>query len=404
MCLVIAPITIRNWVSYKHFIPLSLGSGITLIEGIGEYDSENKFGLPADDLETGWKEAEWYGNPEYAEQLWKLEGLERDRARFAKGVAVIKSNPRWFLSVVLRRMTFMLRYNDFRQQNRTFNHTIAPTVLPDPNFNHPAITGENAQLVWSRAAAEALPELSSSSETSLQNEANVLHIQGSVSARGDLLGFPFIPVKKQTDYILKIQNRVGQGDAEFKVKTADPRITLAQLNVGVEATRKKKKKQNQENPEPLEVTPPSLNFKQLAFTSADTDEVNLVVSKRGKESEELTMQIDRVGLFEMGPTPYQWTRFPRSIIRGIQKNVYKTDLMRLLIIVGILLLAFIKQYRTLLILLAVPIYYLCIQGILHTEYRYILVIHYFLFMMVAGSIYCIGAIFIQLFRRAKNHS
>src|SRR6185295_2988652 len=32
--LVIAPITIRNWVLYHHFIPLSLGAGITLIEGI----------------------------------------------------------------------------------------------------------------------------------------------------------------------------------------------------------------------------------------------------------------------------------------------------------------------------------------------------------------------------------
>jgi hypothetical protein len=43
MLLVIAPITIRNWAVFQRYIPLSLGAGITLIEGIADYDDEGQF-------------------------------------------------------------------------------------------------------------------------------------------------------------------------------------------------------------------------------------------------------------------------------------------------------------------------------------------------------------------------
>ena len=38
--LMIAPITIRNWISYGRFIPVSIGAGITMIEGIADYDKQ----------------------------------------------------------------------------------------------------------------------------------------------------------------------------------------------------------------------------------------------------------------------------------------------------------------------------------------------------------------------------
>ena len=402
MGLTVAPITVRNWLAYKHFIPISLGSGITLIEGIGEYDDQGRFGFPANDSETGLKEAEWYGRPDYTEELWKIDGIERDRARFAKALDVIKANPVWFSRVVLRRMAFMLRYNDFRRQNRTFNHTTAPTVLPFPNFNHPVAVSENALPVWSIVATETLPEPAPSSKISLNKENNILHIQ-TPNGKGELLTFPTILVKKQTDYILKVQSQVNQGAAVLQVKPQDPRITLAQMNVAVETPRKKKKRQNPESLENLEVTQPSLNFQQLAFTSADKEQVGLVISKGDTESGEMNMQVGRIELFELGPNRHQWTRFPRSIIRGLQKNMFKTDLLRLLIMVGILFLVFIKQYRPLLILLAVPIYYLSFQSFLHTEYRYILAIHYFLFVIVAVAIYYAGTALVRLSRHIKTH-
>ena len=60
------------------------------------------------------------------------------------------------------------------------------------------------------------------------------------------------------------------------------------------------------------------------------------------------------------------------------------------LITGAVLLSLAGRGRALVVLLAVPAYYLCVQSALSTEYRYILAIHYFLFMMSATAFYCAG--------------
>lgn len=62
-----------------------------------------------------------------------------------------------------------------------------------------------------------------------------------------------------------------------------------------------------------------------------------------------------------------------------------------LIGIGIILLAAARRWRVLLVLLVVPAYYLSVQSALHTEYRYILAIHYFLSVMAAVTLSCFGA-------------
>jgi hypothetical protein len=64
--------------------------------------------------------------------------------------------------------------------------------------------------------------------------------------------------------------------------------------------------------------------------------------------------------------------------------------MLALIIIGIILLAAARRRRELLILLVVPVYYLLAQSFFHTEYRYILAIHYFLFVFAAVTPYVAG--------------
>jgi hypothetical protein len=61
-----------------------------------------------------------------------------------------------------------------------------------------------------------------------------------------------------------------------------------------------------------------------------------------------------------------------------------------LIVAGIVLLATARRWVALLVLLAVPAYYLCVQSVFHNEYRYILAIHYLLFIMAAVSVYAGG--------------
>jgi len=106
---VILPLTIRNAVVYHAFIPVSLGAGQTLIEGLAEYDDARSLGLPATDVELTQGEAQTYQRPDYASSLFKPDGITRDRERVSRGFAVIRSHPLWFLGVILRRAMSMLR-------------------------------------------------------------------------------------------------------------------------------------------------------------------------------------------------------------------------------------------------------------------------------------------------------
>ena len=107
--LVIAPLTIRNLIVFHRFIPSSLGAGVTLIEGIADYDEEGRLGLPRTDMEVLRWEAEAYNRADYAGSLYNPDGIERERERVARAMAVIKSHPFWFLGVMLRRAASMLR-------------------------------------------------------------------------------------------------------------------------------------------------------------------------------------------------------------------------------------------------------------------------------------------------------
>jgi hypothetical protein len=76
-------------------------------------------------------------------------------------------------------------------------------------------------------------------------------------------------------------------------------------------------------------------------------------------------------------------------LRIVQK-LFITALFLPLTLIGAGILFYRRQFETLALLLAVPCYYFCTQSALHTEYRYVLVIHYFLFVLAAVAVYTIG--------------
>ena len=124
----------------------------------------------------------------------------------------------------------------------------------------------------------------------------------------------------------------------------------------------------------------------LPFATGNRDAALFIVSNNGTSDARATIDIGGAEVFELGQTTGQWSRFVRPLVRGIQKNLYTTSQMLWLIAIGIALIAVARQWKTLLILLVVPAYYLLVQSTLHTEYRYILTIHYFLFVAVAAVI------------------
>jgi len=107
--LIICPLTIRNAVVFDKFIPVSLGAGQTLVEGIADYNTDGSLGLPPTDVELIRGEAETSKRPDYANSLFTPDGTERDRARLARGFAVVRAHPFWFAGVMIRRAASMLR-------------------------------------------------------------------------------------------------------------------------------------------------------------------------------------------------------------------------------------------------------------------------------------------------------
>ena len=74
----------------------------------------------------------------------------------------------------------------------------------------------------------------------------------------------------------------------------------------------------------------------------------------------------------------------------IMQRLFITAIFLPLALIGAGILVYRRQFQTLAILLAVPCYYFCTQSALHTEYRYVLVIHYFLFSLAALAVYSIA--------------
>lgn len=206
--LAVAPLTLRNAVVYGHFIPVSLGAGQTLVEGIADYDPGRRFGLPDTDVELIRMEAEEAGRPEYAASLFTPDGVERDRERTRRALKVIAAHPFWFGGVMLRRAGSMLR-------------------------------------------------------------------------------------------------------------------------------------------------------------------------------------LERTPLTSTAPVSGGWTRAPRLLLRAAQK-VFVTAVFLPLYLAGLLLLVRARRRRALAALLVVPLYYLCVQSALHTEYRYVIAVHYFLFVVAAAALYHAG--------------
>ncbi|HEX8088343.1 MAG TPA: glycosyltransferase family 39 protein, partial [Blastocatellia bacterium] len=375
--IVIAPITIRNWVVYQRFIPLSLGAGITMMEGIGDFDKGGKFDLPANDAAARLKDVEWYGRPDYADDLWVPDGIERDRARMTRALQAIRSDPVWFFGVMLRRMAFMLRYNDFEQQETPFT-TITPAVSASPNFGHHAEIADETTPVWSNSAHELMAGgtvISQGASVSLADD-RTLEISTDSASYGDLFASATISVRENTDYVLRLAVTLKQGPLEIKIGTDDPRIDLASVPAPeMEGKRSAKKETEDSDGAASSSEGPEMTEINLYFASADRQQVRLVFYNNGASAVPKSMRVGRAEMFEAGPTPNQWTRHPRALIRGLQKNIFKTALMRSLVIAGVCLLALGGRGSALAALLAVPGYYLLAQSAFHTEYRYILAIH-----------------------------
>jgi hypothetical protein len=375
----ISPITIRNWVVFHEFIPTSITTGLNLIQGIAEYDRGGRFGMPAVDSEAKVKDVEWSGKQGYIHNVWKPDGIKRDRERFARGLTVIRSNPGWFARVMLRRAGFMLRYNDSRPHDFPFDSAVVPLLSAAPSFFHTDASIYNARPSWSASPAELLESGSAAStqaRASLVDNDQAIEITDVSGGPKDLFFSAPFPIEKSSDYVLAFPADLAEGNVVVKVLSADKATVLGSSNL-LAALKAEDMKGASAGGEKRTLI-------RLPFASGENDQASILLSGA---SESTRVQVGQAELFATGRTPFAWTSPFRRVVRAIQKPLYTTALMVPLILMGISILAFGRLWRVLLLLLVVPLYYLGSHSAFSVEYRYVLAMHYFLFVMSATAIY-----------------
>jgi hypothetical protein len=339
---------------------------------------------------------------------------------------VVRSNPFWFFGVMVRRAKFMITYNESRSQEFPFSTATVSPVFSEAGYGHPLRIPGNEPLLQSEQSpvlalngaiipgAEPVIQgellrsvspaelnttssiLSQQARVSLINNGQALEIMADDSEFADQFASAPLTVRKNSDYLLVLPVSLVEGRFALKVTSSDRRDALA-----IAAFTNATLKSGLEDPAAAEPGGPArLKRIQIPFASGNRTEVRLVLSNNGAGPAPVVL-LGAAEIFEAGPTPYAWTGYPRSIIRSIQRK-YTTLRVLTLVALGIALLLLARRVRQLVILLVVPVYYLMLQSPLHTEYRYTLAIHYFLFVMAATTFYYAGGGIGHIARRVFN--
>jgi hypothetical protein len=357
---VIAPLTIRNYIVYDHFIPVSLGAGQTFLEGISDYDENKSLGIPNTDMGLMKWEAEFYNRPDYYGTLFNPDGVKRERLRLRQGFAIVRSHPFWFFGVMAQRAGSMLRLERVR------------LISPDPPVTHSLSVTNEMQPAWASTPEDLLTDgiIESQSVTAaLTPDGSLLHLQGDESK--NQWSSPPISIGAQTDYLLRLPVRIERGRLMISVESISDRRLYASAIVEPQDWKT--------------VAEQPLNIIEIPFVSNGATEARVVLTNAGVRGVSPVFQIGAPQLYTLGPASFLWTRIPRAALRLIQK-LFVTAVMLPLMLVGLALLIRARLRRELVLLLVVPAYYLCVQSALHTEYRYVLAIHFFLFIVVAVTL------------------
>jgi hypothetical protein len=332
--LLIAPITIKNAIVYRRFVPLSLGAGQTFVEGIADYDEANRFNIPNTDLGLMRQEAEWYGNPEYAQLLFGRDGIERDRMRVARGLAVVRSHPFWFAGVVIRRGIDSTRLDP------------VPVLARESPVSHVLTSGHT---LWTNDGWG--------------------YIGGATTVPVTFKSSEVIDVKVGADYVFYVPLKLEQGRVQVKVTNARGDKVLASQGVDlVEGV-------------PTQDQP--LRDLAIPFVTAHESSVRLSIANYASPVFAVTVGPSK--LLELGPSSQQWLRYVRIPLGWVQR-IFKTAAFVPLVIIGLILMMRKYDWRTLAIILTVPAYYLIVQSMLHTERRYVYVIHFFFLLPAAMTL------------------
>ncbi len=378
--LIVLPLTIRNAIVFHRFIPLSLGAGQTLLEGIADYDRSGRFNIPNTDVGIMKQEAEDFHRPDYYGTLFNPDGVERERSRLARGFAVIRSNPLWFSGVMIRRAGSMLRLERSR------------VVSTAPPVSHSLDTIPKLEPAWAAGPKELLANgvTSSRAMVVLAFEGMELLLTGDSEKYGEQFMSAPVLVKQNNDYVFTVPLKIEQGRMRISVKDSTGEIYSSTIVETLETVSP--------NDQPV-------NSVQLPFVATKAEQVRIVLSNEASNPPNPVARMGTVKLTELGPARFRWTRYPRFLVHAVQR-LFLTAVILPLALIGLALLIIRRERAALIILAVVPVYFCCVQSIVHTEYRYVLAVDYFLFALVGVCVSClVNALWkIMASRRASAQS
>lgn len=368
--LVVAPLTIRNYAVFDHFIPISLGTGQTLIEGIGDYDKDNKFGFPRYDWDVFRQEAEMFNRPDYADNLIRVDGIKRDRLRTARAVKFIQENPLWFAGVMFRRALWMTT----PEKTATISSNI-PISKPLAEFDQkpPKITFSPIEIVETGALATG------DAKNWLAPANDWLFLQTDQQRYAAQFVSGAIEVEPDTENVLRLRLILREGRIKIQIRAAESTQIYAQKIV-----------------DPLwgkTAAEEQLRTVAVPFVAAE-NKIRFVIANEAPPTAQSLIEIQIAEVIAGGAARNAWTRPLRLIVAPLQK-IFSLPVLLPLELIGLCVLLWRGERKTVLILMLVPFYYFFVQSALHTEYRYVLAIHHFLFVLAASAVGAIVALIWQ---------
>jgi Dolichyl-phosphate-mannose-protein mannosyltransferase len=358
--LIVLPLTIRNAVVFHRFIPLSLGAGQTFLEGIADYDKDNRFGIPNTDVGIMKQEAEIYQRPDYYGTLFNPDGVERERARLSRGLAVVRAHPIWFAGVMGKRAISTLRLERSR-------------VLS----NEPAVTQSLDRLDQLSSSSTVKPEQATADGTTMPGARVVLDpeqktflLVANANKYGEEFAGPAMTVRSSIDYAVVVPVTILVGRMRINIENDAGKVYSSQVIETLEHTS------SADQPE---------QSVKLYFVAAHDDQVRVVWANEAPTTPYSTVRVGSISMFELGPARFLWTRYPRFLIHTLQK-LFVTFVFQFLAVIGISIMFFRFRNAFLLILLIVPVYFMSVQSAFHTEYRYLLAVNFSMFAWAAVAI------------------
>jgi hypothetical protein len=313
------------------------------------------------------QEAEIYQRPDYYSTLFKPDGVERERARLSRGFAVIRAHPFWFAGVMAKRASSMVRLERARLIS---NEPAIAHSIPGSDFMQPDSYQTPGQLLTAGSI------LSPQAQVALTPDAQWLSVTGDESNYADQFSAPVGIVRRNVDYLVVVPVQMTTGRIRVGARTAAGEVYSSAIVDAAESV-------------PPEDQP--VQHIALTFVGKIREPLKLVISNEASNPPHPMTRVGQISLFPLGPSRFLWTRYPRFVIHGIQK-IFLTAIILPLAIIGLVVLIFQKQSRALVVLSIVPVYFFTVQSIVHTEYRYVLAVDYFLFALVGVALSTFGCV------------